>query len=107
MSAHAQTGKQGPRPAKGGPLDVLLPTIGSAGDVHPVIELGMEFKRRGHQATIVTNEFFAQQIRDAGLDFVALGTVGEAEATIADPRLWHPTRSFDCIVERVIVPNIE
>ncbi len=31
----------------------------------------------------------------------------EAEATIADPRLWHPTKSFDGIVERAIVPNIE
>jgi rhamnosyltransferase subunit B len=90
-----------------GPLDILLPTIGSAGDVHPVIELGMEFKRRGHQVAVVTNEFFEQQIRVAGLDFVALGTIGEAQATIADPRLWHPTKSFDCIVERAIVPNIE
>jgi UDP:flavonoid glycosyltransferase YjiC (YdhE family) len=107
MSSQAQNREQDLSPSPGGPLDILLPTIGSAGDVHPVIELGMEFKRRGHQATVVTNEFFEQQIRDAGLDFVALGTVPEAEATIADPRLWHPTKSFDCIVERAIVPNIE
>ena len=94
-------------PANRDRLDILLPTIGSAGDVHPVIELGMELKRRGHRATVVTNEFFEQQARDAGLEFVTLGTLREAEATIADPRLWHPTKSFDCIVERAIVPNIE
>jgi UDP:flavonoid glycosyltransferase YjiC (YdhE family) len=107
MPSAAQNQEQGPSSAPRGPLDILLPTIGSAGDVHPVIELGMEFKRRGHQATVVTNEFFEQQIRDAGLDFVPLGTLREAEATIADPRLWHPTKSFDCIVERAIVPNIQ
>jgi len=107
MSLPAQIRDQDLRPSPGGPLDILLPTIGSAGDVHPVIELGMEFKRRGHQATVVTNQFFEQQIRDAGLDFVAMGTLPEAEATIADPRLWHPTKSFDCIVERAIIPNIE
>ena len=106
MGSQAQNPEEQIGPVHRGRLDILLPTIGSAGDVHPVIELGMEFKRRGHQATVVTNEFFEQQIRAAGLDFVALGTIGEAEATIADPRLWHPTKSFDCIVERAIVPNI-
>ena len=107
MSLQAQEPQEGVSPTHSGPLDILLPTIGSAGDVHPAIELGMEFKRRGHRASVVTNEFFEQQIRDAGLDFVALGTRSEAEATIADPRLWHSTKSFDCIVERAIVPNIE
>jgi rhamnosyltransferase subunit B len=89
-----------------GNLDILLPTIGSAGDVHPVIELASALKKRGHRATIITNQFFAQQVRDADLDFAALGTIQEAEAIIADPRLWHPTRSFDCIAERAILPNI-
>ena len=87
-------------------LDILLPTIGSAGDVHPVIELGTALQRRGHRATIVTNPWFEQQVRDGGLGFVPMGTVEEAEATISDPRLWHATKSFDCIVERAIVPNI-
>jgi len=93
--------------ASEGPLDVLLPTIGSAGDVHPVIGLGIGLKKRGHRVTVITNSFFEEQIRHAGLDFIAMGTVQEAEETIADPRLWHPTKSFPCIVERAIAPNIE
>ena len=90
----------------GGNLDILLPTIGSAGDVHPVIGLGSALKKRGHHVTVISNQFFEQQVRDAGLNFAALGTVQEAEAIIADPRLWHPTKSFDCIAERAILPNI-
>ena len=78
------------RPTTSGWLDTLLPTIGSAGDVHPVIELGTALRNRGHRATVATNQFFEQQVRDAGLDFVALGTVEKAEQIIADPRLWHP-----------------
>jgi UDP:flavonoid glycosyltransferase YjiC (YdhE family) len=88
-------------------LDILLPTIGSAGDVHPVIALGTALRERGHHAAVVTNQYFEQQVRDAGLDFVALGTIQEAAEIIGDPRLWHPTRSFACLVERAIVPNIE
>jgi len=88
-------------------LEILLPTIGSAGDVHPVIELGNALFKRGHKATVITNAFFEQQVREAGLDYVAMGTLHEAEQIIADPRLWHPTKSFACIVERAIAPNIE
>jgi rhamnosyltransferase subunit B len=87
-------------------LKVLLPTLGSAGDVHPVIALGIGLQARGHQATVITNEFFGEQIRKAGLGFIAMGTIQEAEEAIADPRLWHPTKSFECVAERAINPNI-
>ena len=56
---------------------------------------------------MITNAFFEQQVRDAGLDFVPMGTTQEADQIIADRRLWHPTKSFACIVERAVVPNIE
>jgi UDP:flavonoid glycosyltransferase YjiC (YdhE family) len=36
-------------------LHVLLPTMGSAGDVHPFIALGAALQARGHRATILTN----------------------------------------------------
>jgi len=91
---------------KAGYLDILLPTIGSAGDVYPVIELGTALQERGHRVTVITNQFFGQQVWSAGLDFVPLGTVQEWESGIADPRLWHPTKSFHCIAERAIIPSI-
>src|SRR5258706_2525285 len=87
-------------------MNVLLPTLGSAGDVHPVIELGLALQKRGHRATVVTNELFGDQIRASGLKFIAMGTIREGEEIIADPRLWHPTKSFECIAERVMLPNI-
>lgn len=91
---------------KSGYLDILLPTIGSAGDVYPVIELGGALRKRGHRVTVIANQFFGQQVWAAGLEFSALGTVQEWEAGIADPRLWHPSKSFQYIVERAIIPNI-
>ncbi len=87
-------------------MHILLPTIGSAGDVHPVLELGRALQRRGHQATVITNQYFEQQVRDTGVGFIAMGTIEEAEATLHDPRLWHPTKGFKYIVERAIIPNI-
>jgi len=89
-----------------GPLNILLATLGSAGDVHPMISLGTALRKRGHRATIITNEIFCDSVRSAGLDFIAMGTAREARETMADPRLWQPNRGYQCVAERVIVPNI-
>ena len=87
-------------------LHVLLATIGSAGDVHPMLELGRALLQRGHDVSLATNQFFEEQVRASGLGFIAMGTTAEAEAALADPRLWNPIRAFDCIAERAIIPGI-
>jgi rhamnosyltransferase subunit B len=88
------------------PLRILLPTLGSAGDVHPTIALAIALQSRGHQTTILTNEFYGEQIRAAGINFLPLGTLVEGEKILADPRLWHPTKAFSCIAQLVILPNL-
>jgi rhamnosyltransferase subunit B len=86
------------------PLKLLLPTIGSAGDVHPVIALGLALQRRGHRATVITNPLFQELIERQGLGFLPVGTLDDARATIADPNLWHPRRGFEVVARRAIVP---
>ena len=84
---------------------MVLPTIGSAGDVHPVIALGLALQRRGHQATILTNPLFQELIEQQGLGFFPLGTLEDARATIADPDLWHPRKGFEVVARRAILPS--
>jgi rhamnosyltransferase subunit B len=50
-------------------LRVLLATFGSLGDLHPAIALGLELRRRGHHAAIVSSEFHRTRILAAGLSF--------------------------------------
>jgi rhamnosyltransferase subunit B len=88
------------------PLRILLPTIGSSGDVNPVIGIGRALKARGHAVTIATNELFAGDVRECGLEFAELGTRAEAERLMSDPRLWHLRKGFGSIVEGAILPNI-
>jgi rhamnosyltransferase subunit B len=88
------------------PLRILLPTLGSAGDVHPTIALALALQSRGHQPTILTNEFYGEQIRAAGMNFLPLGTIIEGEKILADPRLWHPLKAFSCIAQLVMLPNL-
>src|SRR5271170_4745958 len=89
------------------PLHVLLPTLGSAGDVHPFIGLGLALKARGHRATLLTNPYFRFAIEAQGLGFLAVGSLGDVESALADPDLWHARRGFQVIARRLILPSIE
>ncbi|HEY1764463.1 MAG TPA: glycosyltransferase [Opitutaceae bacterium] len=88
------------------PLRILLPAIGSSGDVNPVIGLGRALKARGHSVTVITNQLFCGQIRQAGLEFAQLGTREQAEAMMRDPRLWTLRGGFQCIVEGALLPYL-
>jgi rhamnosyltransferase subunit B len=89
----------------GGALRVLLPTMGSAGDVHPFIALGIALQARGHHATILTNPIFQELIEAQGIGFLAVGSAAEANAAIANPELWHLRKGFS-VIAQVIVPAI-
>jgi rhamnosyltransferase subunit B len=86
------------------PLKVLLPTIGSAGDVHPFLALGIALQDRGHRATVLTNPLFQELIEGQGVGFLPVGTIDGARAAIADPDLWHPRKGFEVIARRAILP---
>jgi rhamnosyltransferase subunit B len=51
-------------------VKVLLPTIGSAGDVHPVIGLALALEARGHRATILTNPHFEELIERQACELI-------------------------------------
>jgi rhamnosyltransferase subunit B len=53
-------------------MRVLLATIGSLGDLHPVLGLGIELRGRGHLVTAATSEFHRPTVESAGLSFAAI-----------------------------------
>jgi rhamnosyltransferase subunit B len=89
------------------PLKVLLPTLGSAGDVHPFVALGLALRERGHRAILITNPLFQPLIEARGLEFLPLGTLEDVENAVADPDLWHARRGFEVVARRVLLPAIE
>jgi len=87
-------------------LNVLLPTLGSSGDVNPFIGLGVALQARGHRATVITNPIFQAQIESQGLRFLGVGTAETARTAIANPDLWHPRKGFG-IISQVLIPYLE
>ena len=88
------------------PLRVLLPTLGSSGDVHPFIALGLELHRRGHHVTVLTNPLFQTLIEAQGLGFLPVGSEAVAREAIRDPRLWRGAGGFR-VIAQTIAPAIE
>ena len=95
--------KVGDSPLRGqSPLNILLNPVGSAGDVHPLVGVGAALKRRGHDVTIITNDYFRPLVEKMGLNFVAQGTQQEFEAVLHHPDAWHPRKALDLIFRTVI-----
>ena len=81
-------------------MHVLLLTIGSHGDVHPFIGLGLALKERGHHITFSSNDYFRPLAEKAGLnDFVPLGTAEQYVEMAHRPELWERRRGVELLFD--------
>lgn len=53
----------------GTPQRIVLATIGSLGDLHPMLALGLELKRRGHLVSIASSSYYRERIEGLGFGF--------------------------------------
>jgi rhamnosyltransferase subunit B len=92
-------------------MKILFPTLGSYGDVYPLLTLGQNLQQRGHEPVIVANPIFQSIVLTAGLDFNPLGQAQDYYDEINDPNIWNPVRGFQLVVEygisRMIRPLYE
>lgn len=47
----------------------MITTIGSLGDLHPCLALGLELGRRGHRVTIASTEYYRGKVEELGIEF--------------------------------------
>ncbi|MGY8767775.1 MAG: glycosyltransferase [Pirellulales bacterium] len=85
-------------------MNVLLFPVGSYGDVHPYVGLGLELQKRGHQVSVITSQFYTDLMNQVGLHLVPIDTLDEHEIILNDPLLFHPTRGFATVAKHIILP---
>jgi UDP:flavonoid glycosyltransferase YjiC (YdhE family) len=76
---------------------ILLAPLGSHGDVHPFIGLGLALRSRGHDVRFITSAHFKSLIESLGFPFSPVGTDDDYHALVNNPDLWHPSRSMKAI----------
>lgn len=88
------------------PARIVLATIGSLGDVHPVLALALELRRRGHRPEIATSEFYREKITTLGLGFHPL----RPEMLVVDEalvrRIMDGTRGSEYLLRDLIFPAV-
>lgn len=99
MDAHPQTQSR--------PLNVLIPTLGSAGDVHPYVAVALALKARGHHPVILTNPYFRERILNAGVGFWGVGTSDDYLSLVKDPRLIAARTSAAWVFEHLIMGQFD
>lgn len=80
-------------------MNFVLTTIGSAGDVFPMMGLALELQQRGHRVALVTNDYFAPLAARQGISFEALGSAEDYLKCIRNPDLWNPHKAFRHVYE--------
>jgi rhamnosyltransferase subunit B len=78
-------------------MHVLIEAVGSAGDVHPFLAIGHALAARGHAVDIMTSAYFAERVAQAGLGFIAVGTVEDFQRAVAQRDMWHPRNAFKAV----------
>jgi UDP:flavonoid glycosyltransferase YjiC (YdhE family) len=74
-------------------VNILLIALGSHGDVHPFVGIGLRLRERGHHVAVAANTYFKPLIDHANLEFVEVGTAEEYKSLATNPDLWHPTKA--------------
>ena len=85
---------------------IVLATFGSLGDLHPVLALAHELRRRGHAATIATSELYREKISALGFGFAAL----RPEISVMDEalvrRIMDGSRGAEVLLGELIIPAV-
>lgn len=84
------------------PRSILMVTLGSGGDVLPLISIGRELATRGHRVRLLTNPHFEPRVREAGLEPLALGDEAEYLEAIRDPTLISTLRGPGFVINRLV-----
>jgi len=85
-------------------MRTVVIALGSAGDVHPLLGIGLALQKRGHHVAFLTNSYFESIVRRAGLDFYPIGSATDYERATQDPNLWDPHRGLEVVWRNVFGP---
>jgi UDP:flavonoid glycosyltransferase YjiC (YdhE family) len=90
------------------PRDILIVPVGSHGDVHPFIGIGLGLRDRGHRVRVIVNPHFDSIVRGAGLETIPLGTDAEYRELASHPDLWDRLRGPRYIFQKMaaMVPPV-
>lgn len=84
----------------------LIASVGSNGDIHPYVGVGMALRERGHQVGFLAQPYFERLIRDAGLTYFQMGDLFDLAELAHHPEMMSPWFGTVHILRGHIFPQI-
>jgi len=85
-------------------LDILLTSLGSIGDINPMIGVGRALKNEGLRVRFITNGYFKVPLKKAGIDIIEIGDVRSYRRALSNHDLWDPLKGFKILQEEMFLP---
>lgn len=86
---------------------ILFASIGSLGDIHPCIALGLELKSRGHTVNFATTEYYRDSIIAHGFGFHSLRPAWDPSNADLVARCEDLKRGPETLIRELILPHLE
>lgn len=87
-------------------MRIVLSNIGTMGDVHPLIAIALEMKRRGHEPVLAVPEVFRERVRPLGLEFYAVRPDIDPRDTELAARIYEPKQGTEYGLRRFLFPAL-
>ncbi|MEQ1833261.1 MAG: glycosyltransferase [Candidatus Eisenbacteria bacterium] len=85
---------------------IVLTTLGSLGDLHPYLALGLELRARGHAVVIATHAGYRSRAESAGLEFAPVrpdyDTFGDLRAVMREAM--DERRGSEVVLNKFVLP---
>lgn len=85
---------------------IILATFGSYGDLNPFLALGLELKRRGHEAVIAASEGYRRDVEGAGLGFAPVRPDIDRADLALFGRALDRFRGPEVIIRELVLPHL-
>jgi len=85
---------------------ILLSTLGSLGDLHPIMGLALALQARGHDVALATSDFYQERIVAAGLEFRPLRPLGTPDDPETLRRVFDPRSGPEYLLRTMLLPYI-
>jgi UDP:flavonoid glycosyltransferase YjiC (YdhE family) len=87
---------------------ILFTTIGSLGDLHPLIGIGLELQRRGHSVRFCTSEGYRDKLQSLGFGFDSLRPNVAPNDALSDRirEIFDPRNGPERLLRRWILPEL-
>jgi rhamnosyltransferase subunit B len=85
---------------------IVLSTLGSLGDLHPIMGLALALKARGHDVVLATSEFYGAKIESAGLTFSALRPLAVPDDSQMLRQVLDSRKGPEFLIRTLLLPHL-